>query len=344
MARQEQRNDMVLTDGDLVLRPIEERDHAVLWHFIHGRPDPEWKKWDAPYFPLEYRDFESFCRQLQERLDADEGVPSRLVIEVSRAVIGTVSYYWEHKPSNWLEVGIVIYDPAFWNGGIGTRALRLWIDHLFKSMPSLPRIGLTTWSGNERMMRCAEKLGMKLEGRLRKCRYYNGAYYDSIRMGVLREEWEQRAIAPSAARTDTRRTGGMQVCGCPSGSLHHIEINVSDLRRSAEFWGWFLSLLGYEPYQEWHSGRSWRLGDTYLVFVQAEPRYHHPPYHRRRVGLNHLAFHAASRAQVDKITQLLRQRGVSILYEDRHPYAGGPDHYAVFFEDPDRIKVEVVAP
>lgn len=30
-------------------------------------------------------------------------------------------------------------------------------------------------------------------------------------------------------------------------------------------------------------------------------------------------------------------------YEDRHPYAGGPDYYAVFFEDPDRMKVEIVA-
>nr|WP_231493632.1 VOC family protein [Alicyclobacillus macrosporangiidus] len=136
----------------------------------------------------------------------------------------------------------------------------------------------------------------------------------------------------------------MPPCVHPSGILHHIEINVSDLRRSAAFWGWFLSLLGYEPYQEWQSGRSWRLGDTYLVFVQVEPRYNHPTYHRRHVGLNHLAFHAASRAQVDEITHLLRQRGVRILYEDRHPYAGGPDHYAIFFEDPDRIKVEVVAP
>jgi hypothetical protein len=32
----------------------------------------------------------------------------------------------------------------------------------------------------------------------------------------------------------------------------------------------------------------------------------------------------------------------SMVYE--HPYAGGTDHYAVYFEDPDRIKVEVVAP
>jgi catechol 2,3-dioxygenase-like lactoylglutathione lyase family enzyme len=59
------------------------------------------------------------------------------------------------------------------------------------------------------------------------------------------------------------------------------------------------------------------------------------------VGLNHLAFHASSREQVDSVTQQLRERGARILYEDRHPHASGG--HAVFFEDPDRIKVELVA-
>ncbi|WP_029099360.1 VOC family protein [Brevibacillus thermoruber] len=126
--------------------------------------------------------------------------------------------------------------------------------------------------------------------------------------------------------------------------LHHVELYVSDLRRSAAFWGWLLEQLGYEPFQEWENGVSWRCGETYLVFVQAEERFLDIPYHRCRVGLNHLAFHARSRRQVDALTEELRRRGVTILYEDRHPHAGGPDHYAVYFEDPDRIKVEVVAP
>ena len=35
---------------------------------------------------------------------------------------------------------------------------------------------------------------MTLEGRMRKCRYYNGTYYDSIRMGMIREEWEALCV------------------------------------------------------------------------------------------------------------------------------------------------------
>jgi catechol 2,3-dioxygenase-like lactoylglutathione lyase family enzyme len=126
--------------------------------------------------------------------------------------------------------------------------------------------------------------------------------------------------------------------------LHHVEMYVSDLRRSADFWGWLLEELGYEPFQKWENGVSWRCGETYLVFVQAEERFLDIPYHRCRVGLNHLAFYARSREQVDVLTEELRRRGVTILYEDRHPHAGGSDHYAVYFEDLDRIKVEVVAP
>ncbi|MGE6631869.1 VOC family protein [Bacillus sp. NPDC077027] len=128
------------------------------------------------------------------------------------------------------------------------------------------------------------------------------------------------------------------------GLIHHIELYVSDLEKSSEFWGWFLKQLGYHPYQTWEKGQSWKLKDTYLVFVQAEQHNINPPYHRCRVGLNHLAFHAESRQEVDDMTAKLKKKGISTLYEDRHPFAGGKEHYALYFEDPDRIKVELVAP
>ncbi len=111
--------------------------------------------------------------------------------------------------------------------------------------------------------------------------------------------------------------------------LHHVEMYVADLARSTEFWGWFLPQLGYVPFQAWDAGRSWRLNESYLVFVQALDRHVDEPYHRRRVGLNHLAFWAESRDQVNALTEQVRARGLPVLYEDRHPYAGGPDHYAL---------------
>lgn len=126
--------------------------------------------------------------------------------------------------------------------------------------------------------------------------------------------------------------------------IHHIEINVSNLQRTIEFWDWFLKELNYKVYQKWNKGISWKFENTYIVFVQTEERFLQADYHRSQTGLNHLAFQANSNEHVDEMTEALINKGIAILYPDKHPYAGGRDHYAVFFEDPDRIKVELAAP
>ncbi|WKA54303.1 VOC family protein [Planococcus shixiaomingii] len=126
--------------------------------------------------------------------------------------------------------------------------------------------------------------------------------------------------------------------------LHHVEINASDLLVTREFYDALLPDLGYELYQEWPLGFSYKYGATYLVFVQTEAAFIHSGYHRKATGLNHLAFHAESRRQVDELTDKMRRRNARMLYKDRHPYAGGPQYYALFVEGPDRLKIEIVAP
>ena len=62
------------------------------------------------------------------------------------------------------------------------------------------------------------------------------------------------------------------------------------------------------------------------------------------MGLNHVAFHADSRKIVDEFhSKYLRPKGISILYggpRERTEYSKG--YYSVYFEDPDRIKLELV--
>lgn len=127
------------------------------------------------------------------------------------------------------------------------------------------------------------------------------------------------------------------------GLLHHVEVNVEDLEESRVFWEWLLEHLGYSLFQEWENGFSYKLGGTYLVFVQTLEKYAQHGFHRCGTGLNHLAFHGESKDFIDHMHQLLLERKphVHLLYEDRYPHAGGPDSYGVFFEDPNRIKVEI---
>jgi len=128
-----------------------------------------------------------------------------------------------------------------------------------------------------------------------------------------------------------------------TGLLHHVELWVPDLDRAARSWGWLLGELGYQPFQRWEHGVSFRHRPTYLVFEHSPdqaPRAHQ----RTHAGLNHLAFHAADRAQVDAMVAAAPGHGWSLLFADRHPHAGGLDRYAAYLENTDGYEAEIVAP
>ena len=124
--------------------------------------------------------------------------------------------------------------------------------------------------------------------------------------------------------------------------MHHIELWVPDLARARNEWGWLLGRLGYESFQDWSQGHSWRLGAMYLV-VEQSPALSADTHDRLRPGLNHLAFHAGTRADVDAVTAAAKTHGWALMFGDRHPHAGGPDHYAAYLANSDDFEVELVA-
>ncbi|RBY79533.1 glyoxalase [Geodermatophilus sp. TF02-6] len=126
------------------------------------------------------------------------------------------------------------------------------------------------------------------------------------------------------------------------GVLHHVELWVRDLDAAEASLGWLLEALGHERERTWATGRSWRLGETYVV-VESGPDVLDGPHQRTRAGLNHLAFWAGTAQQLDDLVTDALRHGWSLLYADRHPYAGGPQHRAAYLEDADGFEVELVA-
>lgn len=124
--------------------------------------------------------------------------------------------------------------------------------------------------------------------------------------------------------------------------LHHVELWVPDLRRAVTSWGWLLERLGYEPYQDWEAGRSWRMGETYVVLEQS-PAMTDARHDRMRPGLNHLAFHVRDRAALDDLVAVAPAHGWTLLFPERHPFAGGAEHCAAYLENGDGFEVELVA-
>ncbi len=127
--------------------------------------------------------------------------------------------------------------------------------------------------------------------------------------------------------------------------LHHVEIYVSKLDVTHAFWSALLAQIGYRQTAGWKGGFTLATeDDAYLTFVQVSKKHAFREYHRSGVGLNHLAFKVKGRDAVDSIRRYCLEKGIPSLYDDKYPFAnGGTDYYALFIEDPDRIKIEFVA-
>jgi catechol 2,3-dioxygenase-like lactoylglutathione lyase family enzyme len=126
------------------------------------------------------------------------------------------------------------------------------------------------------------------------------------------------------------------------GALHHLEVWVADLDAARTSWGWLLERLGYTRGDVWERGESWHLGTAYVV-LESGPDVLDAPHERRRPGINHVAFHAGTHDELDALVADAQEHGWSLMFADRHPYAGGVHHRAAYLEDAAGFEVELVA-
>jgi len=132
------------------------------------------------------------------------------------------------------------------------------------------------------------------------------------------------------------------------GSLNHLALTASDLNRSAEFYDKVLGFLGYErgevPESTQQAMKTQLLawggphGAVTLRPAKSTPIVAHD---RNQPGVNHIAFSAEDRSDVEKMHELLKKIGAQILDPPaEYPYF--PGYYAVYFTDPDGVKIEFV--
>lgn len=126
-----------------------------------------------------------------------------------------------------------------------------------------------------------------------------------------------------------------------NSNLSHIELNVGDYRKSIIFYDHILKPLGWDRFICAKSHTVYCDGFIKLILSPAEETYLKEGFHRKRIGLNHLAFYAKSKLDVDNFyNNTLKANGIPSLYQEGAD--GTDDYYSVLFEDPDRMKIEVV--
>jgi RimJ/RimL family protein N-acetyltransferase len=87
-------------------------------------------------------------------------------------------------------VGLGIGERDFWSKGYGSDMMKLCQQYVFAEL-GLARLSLGLHEYNPRALRSYEKCGFRLEGRTSKDLAREGRRYDSLWMGILREEWLQ---------------------------------------------------------------------------------------------------------------------------------------------------------
>ena len=124
-------------------------------------------------------------------------------------------------------------------------------------------------------------------------------------------------------------------------SIYHVQLNVSPA--SMPFYKALLRYLGYTMMREDPEMFGATNGTADLWIMQTDARYARRGFHRKATGLNHLAFRVPSPADVDRFARdFLAVHAIPTLYGGPREY---PEYrrgyYAVFFESPDRLKLEI---
>ncbi len=126
--------------------------------------------------------------------------------------------------------------------------------------------------------------------------------------------------------------------------LYHLQLNVRDGGRSLPFYRALFGQLEWRTLHDAGGVAGFSDGAADIWVMEAGVGHSAAGYHRKRAGLNHLAFAVPRREDVDRFAaEFVRPRGLAALYGTPREFPEYvPGYYAVFFEDPDRVKLEVV--
>ncbi|MDO5734784.1 MAG: GNAT family protein [Eubacteriales bacterium] len=200
---------MKIVYKNIILRDmrIEDIEDDIRWQ----TSEKEWMLWDEPWAepdPLE--DIEEMRKSKYaefleiEQLKAESSFRWSLEIDYADGThIGSLDSYLINSSYQrvrrqellageefYYALGIAIYEPAYWSKGLGTQALTAYIKHHFEHQHN--PLFLQSWSGNERMLRSAEKLGFKIIERKPEYREVRGKLYDALTLAL--EQSDFRAL------------------------------------------------------------------------------------------------------------------------------------------------------
>jgi catechol 2,3-dioxygenase-like lactoylglutathione lyase family enzyme len=121
-------------------------------------------------------------------------------------------------------------------------------------------------------------------------------------------------------------------------NVDHLSIRVSDFKKSQRFYGELFKFLGFRVMEEsGGNAMGWSNGKTRFWIAETDRKGKAYKYRIGDVGYHHYAFELRSRKDVDELGVFVKKHGAKIVDPPDEYYE---DYYAVFFLDPDGLKLE----
>ncbi len=168
------------------LRAVERED---LPRFVAWFNDPEVRRGLTSHLPMSQADEEKWYEGQLRQPPAERALAIDVLDGeqwVHAGSCGFLGINWKDRRG---EVGISIGDKRYWGKGYGTEVMRLLLQHGFETL-NLNRIYLRVFAYNEGAIKVYRRVGFQEEGRLREDHYFEGRYWDTLIMGILRRDWQ----------------------------------------------------------------------------------------------------------------------------------------------------------
>jgi len=123
--------------------------------------------------------------------------------------------------------------------------------------------------------------------------------------------------------------------------IDHLVLSVGDFARSKEFYRKVLGFLGFKLKYDYADMAGWSNGKTLFWIAAADAQGRKRKYRKGDIGFHHYAFELASRNDVDALGAFLEAHGMTVVDPPGEYY--GRSYYAVYFTDPDGMKLEAMA-
>jgi RimJ/RimL family protein N-acetyltransferase len=173
-----------LVGSAIYLRPLEKEDARTIVPWFN---DAEVTRFTRRYRPLTLAEEEEYLRRLP---DSATDVGLGIALRGDDRLVGLTALHDVDPRNRHAQLGLLIGDKDSWGKGYGTEATRLLVQYAFETL-NLNRVWLHVYEHNARGLRVYEKVGFRVEGRLRQEAFRDGRYWDTVVMGLLREEWEK---------------------------------------------------------------------------------------------------------------------------------------------------------